>query len=227
VKDDDELAALRRAGRSADETFRQILGGRFQGRREEEIAADLGELLVANGHSRAAFTIVASGPNAASPHHEPGGRTIRPKDAVVMDFGGELAGYFSDTARTVVVGEEPEGFGEVYEVVHEAQEAAFRAVEPGVSASEVDAAARDLIAAAGYGERFVHRTGHGIGLEVHEPPYLVRGNDSELTPGCTFSIEPGIYLEGRFGVRIEDIVAVTAGGAERLNRSTRELQVVD
>ncbi len=227
VKDDDELVALRRAGRAADETFRQILGGRFQGRREEEIAADLGDLLVANGHTRAAFTIVASGPNAASPHHEPGGRTILPKDAVVMDFGGELAGYFSDTTRTVVVGEAPEGFREVYELVHEAQEAAFRAVRPSIAAGEVDAAARDIITAAGYGDLFIHRTGHGIGLEVHEPPYLVRGNTAELSPGCTFSIEPGIYVEGRFGVRIEDIVAVTPEGAERLNRSTRELQVVD
>jgi Xaa-Pro aminopeptidase len=226
VKDGDELAALRRAGRAADETFRQICAERFQGRREEEVAADLAELLVRNGHARADFTIVASGPNAASPHHEPGGRTILPRDVVVMDFGGELGGYFSDTTRTVVAGEEPGGFGEVYEVVLEAQRAATDAVAPGVEAQDIDRIARGVIEAAGYGERFIHRTGHGIGLEVHEPPYMVEGDATRLAPGMTFSIEPGIYLEGRFGVRIEDIVAVTADGVERLNRSTRDLQVV-
>jgi Xaa-Pro aminopeptidase len=227
VKDEDELAVLRRAGRAADETFRQIVRTRFQGRSEEDVARDIAELLVENGHARADFTIVASGPNGASPHHEPGGRAILPKDAVVMDFGGELAGYFSDTTRTVVVGEEPAGFREVYELVHEAQEAAFRSVRAGVPAQEVDAIARQIITEGGYGERFIHRTGHGIGLEVHEPPYLVRGNASALDVGSTFSIEPGIYLPGRFGVRIEDIVAVTAEGAERFNRSTRDLQVVE
>jgi Xaa-Pro aminopeptidase len=227
VKDQDELAALRRAGRAADETFRQICGMTFLGRREEEIAADLAELLVHNGHARADFTIVASGPNSASPHHEPSGRTMLPRDAVVLDFGGELAGYYSDTTRTVVVGEAPRGFEEVYRVVQEAQEAAFQAVWPGVEAQAIDRVARTIIDDAGYGARFIHRTGHGIGLEVHEPPYLVEGSDWILEPGTTFSIEPGVYLEGRFGVRIEDIVAVTADGAERLNRSTRELRVVD
>jgi D-alanyl-D-alanine dipeptidase len=227
VKDDDELGALRRAGRGADETFRAICGMGFLGRREEEVAADLAELLVTNGHVRADFTIVASGPNSASPHHEPGGRTILPHDAVVLDFGGELAGYFSDTTRTVVVGEPPAGFAEVFAIVHEAQDAAVRTVRPGVTAQEIDRVARRLIDDAGYGERFFHRTGHGIGLEVHEPPYIIEGNETVLEPGMTFSVEPGIYLEGTFGVRIEDIVAVTADGVERLNRSTRELQVVD
>ena len=226
VKDADELTALARAGRGADETFRQICGLGFEGRREEEVAADLARLLVENGHSRADFTIVASGPNGASPHHDPGVRKIRAKDAVVLDFGGELAGYYSDTTRTVVVREPPEGFPEVYDLVHEAQEAAFLAVKPGAAAEDVDRAARDPISDAGHGDRFFHRTGHGIGLEVHEPPYIVEGNATTLESGMTFSIEPGIYLEGRFGVRIEDIVAVTEDGAERLNRSTRELQVV-
>ena len=226
VKDEDEIGALRRAGRAADETFREICGATFIGRREEEIAAELADLLVRNGHTRADFTIVASGANSASPHHEPSGRTMLPRDAVVLDFGGELAGYFSDTTRTVVVGEPPDGFEAVYDVVHEAQEAAFRAVRPGVTAGSVDRAARTVIEDAGYGERFFHRTGHGIGLEVHEPPYLVEGSDWELRPGTTFSIEPGIYLEGAFGVRIEDIVVVTQDGADRLNRSTRDLQTV-
>ncbi len=226
LKDADELAALARAGRGADETFRQICTTRFEGRREEQIAAELAELLVANGHARADFTIVASGPNGASPHHEPGSRTIRANDAVVLDFGGEVAGYFSDTTRAVVVGEPPEGFLEIYDVVHEAQEVGFRAVAPGVPAQDVDRAARGVIAEAGLEDRFLHRTGHGIGLEVHEPPYIVEGNETPLEVGTTFSIEPGVYLEGRFGVRIEDIVAVTEAGAERYNRSTRELQVV-
>jgi Xaa-Pro aminopeptidase len=226
VKDADELTALARAGRAADESFRQICGMRFEGRSEEEVAADLAHLLVRNGHARAEFTIVASGPNAASPHHEPGGRTIRARDVVVMDFGGALGGYFSDTTRTAVVGESPEGFVEVYDAVREAQEAAIAAIVPGAAAQDVDRAARAVIAAAGYGERFIHRTGHGIGLEVHEPPYIVEGNTTTLEAGMTFSIEPGVYLEGRFGVRIEDIVAVVEDGAERLNRSTRDLQIV-
>ena len=226
VKDDHELATLRRAGRGADETFREIVSMPFQGRSEEEVARDLAELLVGNGHGRAAFTIVASGPHAASPHHEPGGRTILPHDVVVMDFGGELAGYFSDTTRTVVVADAPEGFESAYAVVREAQAAAVEAVRPGVEAQDVDRAARAIIDAAGYGDRFIHRTGHGIGLEVHEPPYIVEGDATVLEPGMTFSVEPGIYLEDRFGIRIEDIVAVTHDGGERLNRSTRDLQVV-
>jgi D-alanyl-D-alanine dipeptidase len=226
VKDEHELGALRRAGRGADETFRQVLTMPFQGRAEEDVAHDLAELLVRNGHARADFTIVASGPNAASPHHEPGGRTILPHDAVVMDFGGELAGYFSDTTRTVVVAEAPDGFEQAYAAVQEAQAAAVDAVRPGREAQEIDRTARTIIESAGYGERFIHRTGHGIGLELHEPPYMVEGDRTVLEPGMTFSVEPGIYLDGRFGIRIEDIVAVTADGVERLNRSTRELQIV-
>ncbi len=226
-KDDDELAALRRAARGADEAFRAICTGRFLGRREEEVAADLADLLVRNGHSRAAFTIVGSGPNSASPHHEPSGRTILPRDVVVLDFGGELGGYFSDTTRTVVVGEPPKDFERVYRIVQEAQEAAVMTASPGVPAQDVDRAARSIIDGAGFGERFFHRTGHGIGLEVHEPPYIVAGNGTPLEPGMTFSVEPGIYLEGLFGVRIEDIVVITPDGADRLNRSTRELRTVD
>jgi Xaa-Pro aminopeptidase len=226
VKDGPELEALRGAARAADETFRAIVKMSFQGRSEEAVARDLAELLVRNGHARADFTIVASGPHAASPHHEPGARTILPHDAVVMDFGGELGGYLSDTTRTVVVGEAPDGFEQAYAAVQAAQAAAVDAVRPGVRAEEIDRTARAVIAAAGYGERFIHRTGHGIGLELHEPPYMVEGDTTVLEPGMTFSVEPGVYLEGRFGIRIEDIVAVSADGVERLNRSTRDLQVV-
>ena len=227
VKDEDELAALRRAARGADESFRQICTMSFLGRREEQVAADLADLLVRNGHANAEFTIVASGPNAASPHHQPGGRTMLPRDAVVMDFGGAVGGYFSDTTRTVVVGEPLEGFERVYDTVRAAQEAACEAVRPGVQALEIDRVARRIVDDAGLGEKFIHRTGHGIGLEVHEPPYIVEGNDWVLEPGTTFSVEPGVYLEHEYGVRIEDIVVVTAEGVERLNRSTRELQVVE
>jgi Xaa-Pro aminopeptidase len=226
VKEPDELDALRRAGHAADRTFADILATRFAGRRERDVAADLARLLVEHGHARADFTIVASGPNAASPHHEPGDRTIAPGDAVVLDFGGDLDGYFSDTTRTVVVEEPPEGFDTVYELVRTAQAAAVDRVRPGIEIQEVDRAARRVVTDGGYGERFIHRTGHGIGREVHEPPYAIEGDRTVLQSGMTFSVEPGIYLEGAFGVRIEDIVAVTEDGVERLNRSTRELQVV-
>jgi Xaa-Pro aminopeptidase len=172
------------------------------------------------------FTIVGSGPNAASPHHGAGERTIEASDVVVLDFGGKAQGYCSDITRTVFVGEPDEERRRVYEVVRSAQQAAFEAVRPGVAAQDVDRAARAVIEEAGYGDRFLHRTGHGIGLEVHEPPYLVEGNETPLEVGMTFSDEPGIYVEGRFGVRIEDQVVVTAEGGERLNEATRDLTVV-
>jgi Xaa-Pro aminopeptidase len=150
-----------------------------------------------------------------------------PGDAVVIDFGGELGGYYSDTSRTVVVGEASPEFERVYEVVRRAQSEACDAVRPGVQAQDIDRVARRIIDEAGLGARFIHRTGHGIGLEVHEPPYLVEGSDWPLEAGTTFSVEPGVYLDGAFGVRIEDIVVVTADGVERLNRSSRSLQVVE
>ena len=226
VKDSDEIDALRIAGAAADETFGQICEVGFAGKTERQIAAEISQMLVANGHARADFAIVASGPNSASPHHEPGERVVNRGDAILLDFGGELSNYFSDTSRTVVVGEPPEGFAEVYEAVRQAQEAAFLAVKPGVEAQHIDRVARSLIYEAGFADGFIHRTGHGIGLEVHEAPYLVEGNADLLVEGMTFSIEPGIYLAGRFGVRIEDIVVVTADGAERLNQSRRDLITV-
>jgi Xaa-Pro aminopeptidase len=226
VKDQQELGLLRRAARAADETFRRIVHTRLEGRTERDVADQLGELLVQMGHEKAEFTIVGSGANAASPHHEPGGRTIQAGDAVVMDFGGRVGGYCSDITRTVVVRQPPREFDHVYEVVMEAQDRAFRAVKPGVPAEAIDRAARQVIDGAGFGELFMHRTGHGIGLELHEDPYLVSGNRGALRPGMCFSIEPGIYLPGKFGVRIEDIVTVTEDGAQRLNHAERDLQVV-
>ena len=226
VKDPDELEALRQVAASADAAFADVVGVRFEGRRELDVASDLGDLLRAHGHETVDFTIVGSGPNGASPHHDAGERVIGAGDAVVLDFGGRMAGYCSDITRTVVVGEPADELRRVYEVVREAQQAAFEVVRPGVASGDVDRAARAAIEDAGFGDRFIHRTGHGIGLEVHEPPYIVSGDGTRLEAGMTFSIEPGIYLTDRFGVRIEDIVAVTPTGAERLNEAPRGLAVV-
>ncbi len=223
VKDPEELEALRRVARAADAAFADVLGSRFAGRRELDLAADVAEALRAHGHERVEFTIVGSGPNGASPHHEAGERRIEPGDAIVLDFGGRMAGYCSDITRTVVVGEPGPELARVHEVVRAAQQAGVEAVRPGVACEAVDRAARAVIEEAGFGEAFVHRTGHGIGLDVHEPPYIVAGNATPLEPGMTFSVEPGIYLAGRFGVRIEDIVAVTPEGVERLNEAPRDL----
>ena len=226
VKDERELELLTAVARAADAAFGDILRVPFAGRSESDVAADLAEALRRRGHESVDFTIVGSGPNAASPHHEAGERAMGEQDAVVLDFGGRAAGYCSDITRTVTVGAPEAEFLEVYDVVRRAQQTAFEAVRPGVPAEEVDRAARDVIEAAGYGDRFIHRTGHGIGLEVHEPPYIVAGDATPLRPGMTFSIEPGIYLPGRFGVRIEDIVAVTQDGAVRLNEAERDPRTV-
>ncbi|MDQ4005896.1 MAG: aminopeptidase P family protein [Actinomycetota bacterium] len=225
VKDTSELGLLKRAARYADEAFARLLGTRLETATERTVAGRLAGLLLESGNDDVEFTIVGSGPNGASPHHEPGGREILAGDGVVLDFGGRTGGYCSDISRTVAVGAPSPEFKHVYEIVREAQEEAFRAVAPDVPAQDVDRAAREVIERSGYGDLFVHRTGHGIGLEVHEPPYIVEGNREPLRPGMCFSIEPGIYLPGQFGVRIEDIVAVTEKGARRLNHATRELEV--
>ena len=168
--------------------------------------------------------MVGSGPNGANPHHEAGDRTIEVGDAVVLDFGGLMDGYGSDTSRTVCVGEPSAEVREVHEVVRLAQQAGVEAVRPGVACQEIDRAARAVITDAGYGEQFIHRTGHGIGITTHEPPYMVEGEEQPLVPGMCFSVEPGIYLAGRFGVRIEDIVTVTETGGRRLNNTGRDLR---
>jgi Xaa-Pro aminopeptidase len=226
VKGPDEIERLAAAGASADATFRQILRTRFAGRTEHDIGTELARLLRAHGHSQVDFTVVGSGPNGANPHHEMGERTIREGDMVVLDFGGLQDGKGSDTTRTVHVGPPTAEERTVFETVRRAQQAAFEEVRPGIAAQEVDRVARRVISEAGYGEYFIHRTGHGIGMTTHEPPYLVEGETLPLVPGMCFSIEPGIYLPGRFGVRIEDIVTVTDDGGRRLNTTTRELQIV-
>jgi Xaa-Pro aminopeptidase len=226
VKDAFELARLAAAGAAADAAYEKILSVRFEGRPEHAVAADLARLLRQFGHSTVDFTIVASGPHGADPHHLAGDRVIGPGDAVVLDFGGLMDGYGSDTSRTVVVGSPSPALREVHEIVRRAQQAAFEAVRPGVSCQEIDRVARAVIQTAGYGEQFIHRTGHGIGVTTHEPPYLVEGESQPLVPGMCFSIEPGIYLPGRFGVRIEDIVTVTESGGERFNNTDRGLAVV-
>ncbi|MER5992904.1 aminopeptidase P family protein [Streptomyces viridosporus] len=227
VKDAAELDLLAAAGAAADAAFEEIRQVAFAGRRESDVAADLAALLRRFGHSRVDFTIVASGPNGANPHHEVGDRVIERGDMVVLDFGGLKDGYGSDTSRTVHVGEPTDEERRVHDLVREAQEAGFRAVRPGVACQEVDRAARAVIADAGYGEYFIHRTGHGIGVTTHEPPYMIEGEERPLVPGMCFSVEPGVYLPGRFGVRIEDIVTVTGDGGRRLNNTAREMVIVD
>jgi Xaa-Pro aminopeptidase len=226
VKDADELERMAAAGAAVDATFEAILRVPFAGRTELDIAADLARLLREHGHERVDFTLVGSGPNGANPHHDAGERVIAHGDAVVLDFGGFVAGYGSDTTRTVHVGEPTAEHLEVYEVVREAQDAAVAAVGPGVACQEIDRVARSHIEAAGYGALFTHRTGHGIGVATHEPPYIAAGETQRLEPGMCFSVEPGIYVPGEFGVRIEDIVTVTEAGGRRLNLTTHELQIV-
>jgi Xaa-Pro aminopeptidase len=220
-----EVSALREAARAIDRVHAQVPGWLKPGVSERAVGSRIADAIRAEGHARADFTIVASGPNAASPHHEVSDRIIADGDVVVVDIGGTMpSGYCSDSTRTYVVGSAPAGFLAYYSVLREAQEAACQAVRPGVSCEAVDAAARSLIEAAGYGEQFFHRTGHGIGLETHEDPYIVSGNDLPLEPGMTFSIEPGIY-PGPHGARIEDIVVCTRDGVERLNLSPRDLVI--
>jgi Xaa-Pro aminopeptidase len=221
-----EVAALLEAGQAIDLVHAQVPGWLRPGRSEREVAADIADAIVESGHARADFTIVGSGPNAASPHHTATDRVLQPGDAVVVDIGGTMpSGYCSDCTRTYVIGEPEPEFAAYYEVLRQAQEAACAAVRPGVAAEAVDAAARDPITAAGYGGYFLHRTGHGIGLECHEEPYIVAGNTEPLAAGNAFSIEPGIY-PGRDGARIEDIVVCTPDGCQRLNNVTRELVAV-
>jgi Xaa-Pro aminopeptidase len=221
-----EVAALRAAAEAIDRVHAQVPGWLRPGRTEAEVAADISEAILAEGHATADFAIVGSGPNGASPHHTASGRVLQRGDTVVVDIGGTMpTGYCSDCTRTYAIGAVPAEVAEYYQVLKDAQAAACAAVRPGVTAAAVDAAARMPISAAGYGEYFVHRTGHGIGLETHEDPYIVAGNAETLQAGHAFSVEPGIY-PGPSGARIEDIVVCTTDGCERLNQVSRELIVV-
>lgn len=234
MKDDSEIACLRAASAAADRVAEALRAGEIQvlGRRESQVSEDLSARLIAEGHEHVNFAIVGSGPNGASPHHDAGSRVIERGDLVVCDFGGSLAlegdvGYCSDITRVVAVGEPKDKEAvRCYEVLRRAQQAGVDAVVPGVSAESVDAAARRVIEDAGLGDKFIHRTGHGIGIEEHEDPYIVKGNETLLKAGHCFSIEPGIYLSGRFGMRLEDIVAVTDEGVESLNNADHTMIMV-
>lgn len=225
-----EVEALRAVGAAIDRVHGRIGAWLRPGRTERELAADIAAAMVEEGHARPDFVIVGSGPNSASPHHEASDRVIAPGDPVVIDIGGPApSGYNSDSTRTYVAGgadADPQ-LVEIYDVVRRAQAAGVAAVASGVTAESVDTAARDVVAEAGYGEYFITRTGHGIGLEVHEHPYIVTGNAQVLEPGMAFSVEPGIYLPGRFGVRIEDIVVVGDDGPVKCNHAPTELIVVN
>ncbi|WP_245597180.1 M24 family metallopeptidase [Jiangella gansuensis] len=223
----DEIDALREAGAAIDRVHARMGEWLRPGRTEAEVGRDIAEAIVAEGHARVDFVIVAAGPNSASPHHETSDRVIEMGEPVVVDIGGTTpAGYCSDSTRTYAAGEPPAEFVAAHDALVRAQEAAVRHVMPGVSAGSVDLAARDVLHAAGLGEHFIHRTGHGIGLETHEEPYIVGGNAMLLEAGMAFSVEPGFYLPGRYGARLEDIVVVTDTGAERLNNRPRDLLVL-
>lgn len=227
VKGPAEVDVLRKAGMAIDRVHARVHEFLRPGRTEADVAADIAEAIVAEGHSEAAFVIVASGPYGADPHHECSDRVLEPGDVIVVDIGGPIEpGYYSDSTRTYSLGDPVSEFAEQYAVLQRAQAAAVAAVRPGVTAEEVDSAARSVLAEAGLADYFVHRTGHGIGLSVHEEPYIVAGNSLPLAEGMAFSIEPGFYLPGKWGARIEDIVIVTGDGALSVNNRPRELAVV-
>ena len=227
VKDEAEIDALRRAGQAIDRVHARMGDFLKVGRTEADVAEDIAAAILEEGHTEAAFIIVGSGPHGADPHHEVSDRAIEAGDVVVIDIGGPVTpGYNSDSTRTYVLGEPSDDVAAQYAVLERAQQAAVDRVRPGVSAESVDAAAREVLAAEGLGEAFLHRTGHGIGLSVHEEPYIVSGNDIELTEGMAFSIEPGIYFRGQWGARIEDIVIVTADGCESVNLRPHGLTVL-
>ena len=232
VKDADEIGLLRLAAQAADRVIWEIAHGRLVGRTEADVAREVRSRLIAEGHDRADFAIVGSGPNSASPHHEASERVIRAGEPIVLDIGGPYGGYGSDTTRTIWVtgGDATRGpddeFLRLYAVLRAAQAEATHAVRPGIACERIDLVARELISAAGHGAHFFHRTGHGIGLEGHEDPYIVAGNREPLQPGMAFSVEPGIYLAGRYGARIEDIVICGEDGPIVLNQLDRDLLVV-
>ncbi|MFN3002471.1 M24 family metallopeptidase [Mycolicibacterium wolinskyi] len=227
IKDSAEIDALRKAGAAIDRVHARVPEFLVPGRTEADVAADIAEAIVAEGHSEVAFIIVGSGPHGADPHHECSDRELKKGDIVVVDIGGPYEpGYNSDCTRTYSIGEPDPEVARRYAVLQRAQAAAVSAVRPGITAEQVDAAARDVLAAEGLADAFVHRTGHGIGLSVHEEPYIVAGNDLPLEAGMAFSVEPGVYFPGQWGARIEDIVVVTEDGALSVNNQAHDLVVV-
>jgi Xaa-Pro aminopeptidase len=227
VKEECEIDALRKAGSAIDRVHARVPEFLIPGRTEADVAADIAEAIVAEGHSAVAFIIVGSGPHAADPHHSYSDRELQAGDIVVVDIGGAYEpGYHSDSTRTYSIGDPEPDVAQQYSTLQRAQRAAFDMVRPGVTAEQVDAAARDVLAEAGLAEFFVHRTGHGIGLSVHEEPYIIAGNELPLAPGMAFSIEPGIYFPGSWGARVEDIVVVTEDGALSVNNRPHDLIVV-
>lgn len=226
VKSPDEMDLLRKAARIADEAFLALMTFIRPGAREDEVARRLEDLLVEKGADGLSFpAIVASGPNGSNPHHMPSSRVFCEGDPVVIDFGCTYRGYCSDTTRTVFVGKVSEEDRAVYRVVLEANLAGEAAAREGAAAQDVDRAARAVIEKAGFGEYFITRTGHGIGVAVHEAPYIMEGNLQELREGMAFSVEPGIYIPGRLGIRIEDIVLMTKNGAEPLSALSKEITI--
>jgi Xaa-Pro aminopeptidase len=227
IKDAAEIAALQAAAQTVDEIAGAIRCEPFGGRTERDLHRELVERMLDGGHERSNFAIVASGPNAASPHHDAGDRVIQTGDVVLCDFGGTMKGYCSDITRMYSVGEPPAEIRDAYAVLVAAQESAVTAATVGTPCRDIDAAARSVLSRADLADWFVHRTGHGIGMEAHEDPYVVADNDTPLEAGHVFSIEPGVYLDGRFGLRLEDIVVATVDGPRRLNHAARDLAVVD
>ncbi|MBV8085646.1 MAG: aminopeptidase P family protein, partial [Chloroflexi bacterium] len=222
-KDEYEKDCLRRAARMADAVMAEITSRSPIGRREKDVAADIVRLFEEQGSEGVSFSPIASaGPNAAFPHHAPDDTVVAAGDCLVLDFGGVCEGYASDITRTIFAGEPAAEMRTIYDVVRRAQQHAFEQLRPGMPARAADALAREYIAGAGFGDRFIHRLGHGIGLDVHEPPYVVATNEQALEPGVAFSVEPGVYVTGLGGVRIEDIVVMNDAGPERLNHAPRE-----
>lgn len=227
IKDQYEIDALAEAARLTDQAWETFIkAGPISGMTERQALQKLLDISRDQG-LESPYGIIGSGPNSASPHHSGNDRVIREGDAMVFDWGGKIDGYLSDVTRSAHVGEPGDEYRRVYDIVKRANQATFEAVKPGLPLQELDRTARTLITDEGYGPYFLHRVGHGLGLEVHEEPYLVEGNTLPLQPGMTFSDEPGIYIDGRFGVRIEDTVLCTEDGGERLNNATRELIVLD
>ncbi|MDP2662353.1 MAG: Xaa-Pro peptidase family protein [Dehalococcoidia bacterium] len=223
IKDAEELELMAAVSAMGDGAFEKLLTMQIEGLTEAQVAARLGSLMMDEGFESLDFRIVGSGENGAIPHHSASERRIEKGDPIVLDFGGAYKGYFSDMTRTIHVGQPSEEFRKVYEIVLQAQEAGIAAIHLGADSVAVDAAARDVIEKAGYGEYFIHRTGHGVGLDVHEEPPVGQTRNTILKEGMVFSVEPGIYLPGRFGVRIEDVVALTSQGVRVLSQSPREL----